>query len=200
MLEQRKEDSKKSTLVIHVFPEDGHDHIDLTDMLSFLRCRYGIIRHACFGQVGNIEKKLRVRPIKIELKSVGDANLILSNAKYLRNNAYYHGVYINKWLSENEPKNIRNLRKKCFEFRCTHPGKKIVVKSGRLMTRNVDRRLGLYNEVVPQATAVSSINTADSEHLSSSPASAKKLFGRKPCGSLAAILAAATAAKFTNHH
>ena len=126
MLEQRKEDTKKSTLVVHGFPEDSHDHVDLTDMLSFLRYRCDIIRHARFGQIGNIEKKLRVRPIKIELKSVGDANLILSNAKYLRNNAYYHDVYINKWLSENELENIKNLREKCLELSSAHPGKKIL--------------------------------------------------------------------------
>ena len=146
-------------------------------MLSFLICRCDIIRHARFGQVENIEKKLRVHPIKIELKSVGDVNLILFNAKYLRNNAYYHGVYINKWLSENEFENKKNLRK-CFELSSAHPGKKFVVKSGRLMTRNVDGRLSLYNEVVPQAKAVSSINTAYSKHLFPSPASAKNCLGR----------------------
>ena len=86
------------TFVIHGFPEDGQDHVDLTEMLSFLICRCDIIRRARFGQVENIEKKLRVHPIKIELKSVGDVNLILFNAKYLRNNAYYHGVYINKMV------------------------------------------------------------------------------------------------------
>ena len=96
MLEQRREDTKKSTLVVHSVPEDGHDHVDLSDMLSFLRCCCDIIRHERFGQVGNIEKKLRVHPLNIELKSVGDANLILSNAKYLRNNVYYQGVNIQK--------------------------------------------------------------------------------------------------------
>ncbi len=143
MREQQKAITNKSSIVIYGFPEEGKDIAQLQEMLDFLNCQCDVTRSTRVGR----EYNGKVRPIKMELRTSSDASIILSRAKYLRHNAYYSGVYVSKWLSEDEMKAVKTLRQQCDSLNknCKNGRKQFVVISGRLMQRDVRGRLQTFN-------------------------------------------------------
>jgi hypothetical protein len=78
--------------------------------------------------------------------------MILNKAKLLREDAYFAIVYINKWLSEEEMKKVKLLRKQCDALNQAHStsknGRKQFVVIGRkIMQRSSNGRLQIYNSV-----------------------------------------------------
>jgi hypothetical protein len=144
MREQQMEASDKATVATYGFPEDGPDQPYLREMLQFLNCPCNVICSKRVGQPGNAASALR--PIKLEIKAASDASILLSKAKNLRLNDYYAGIYINKWLSEDEMQAVKLERKRCYELNQQHPvakgeRKKYIVISGVLNVRNSNGQL-----------------------------------------------------------
>ena len=146
MREHQKVNAEKSSVVVYGFPEEGHDDAQLHDMLDFLGCRGDFTRSSRMGR-SSYQGGATARPLKLELRTANDASNILSRAKYLRHDAYYGGVYINKWLSNEEIRSIKSLRQQCDELNRynKNDSKKFVVISGRLMQRDTDGRLQVYD-------------------------------------------------------
>jgi hypothetical protein len=148
--EQQKVSTDRASIVIYGFPEEGCDSAQLQDMLEFLVCRCDIVRHSRIGRRFDQSTSLRVRPIKVELRSASDAFLILSRAKRLSDDSYYYNVRISKWLSDVEMKHVKSLREECDSLNLKHPcgksnRKLFVVVSGKIMKRNLNGRLTVYN-------------------------------------------------------
>ena len=103
-------------------------------MFDFLCCHCAIVRCSRIGrQINSLS-----RPIKVELMSPGDVNHILSVTRRLRENEFYYGVNISKWLSREELERMKRLRKQCADLNSASKatGKSrppFVVISGRLM-------------------------------------------------------------------
>ena len=94
--EQQKVDVDKSTVVVYGFSMEGQDRDEVLSMLDFLGCHCSFVRLTRIGLAGNHAKKSLGRPIKLQLKAPGDVNIILSNVKHLRDDAYYNGVRVSK--------------------------------------------------------------------------------------------------------
>mgnify|MGYP000626795235 CR=1 FL=1 len=159
--EQQKVDSDICTIVVYGFPEDGNDYYDLLNMFDFLECNCKIVRYSRFVRVVKKDNTFSGRPIKVELRSSGDVNFVLSCAKQLSKDAYYSGVYVNKWLSEEEMKNVKYLCQLCFDLNKTLPtdkrGRKpFVLISGKIMKRNAQGKLQTYDSL--QCTFTQSSN------------------------------------------
>jgi len=149
--EQHKLNADRSSVVVYGFPEEGNDIPQLRDMLDFLGCRIDIIRSSRVGRSHHQTGNSSARPIKVELRSVSDVSIILSRANCLRDEAYYAGVHINKWLSQEEMKGVKALRSQCDTLnreRCDtsdhHKRKCYVVISGKIMKRDSSGRLQAY--------------------------------------------------------
>jgi hypothetical protein len=145
--EQQKVISDRSSIVVYGFPEEGHDTAQLLDMFAFLDCRCDVIRQLRIGR--NLQST--ARPIKVELRSASDASVILARAKSLRKDKYYAGIYISKWLSDEEMKSLKQLRLHCDVLNRDRPvgkdgRKQFIIISGRLMKRNASGRLEAYND------------------------------------------------------
>ena len=148
--EQRRVDADGSTIAIYGFPEEGNDYEEIMHMFAFLRCRCDIIHQSRIGYAANRSKESKKRPIKVQLKLSGDAKLILSNAKYLRNNPYYEGVYISKWLSKQDFNSMKQLRQQCLDLNAAYSADKkgrgpYVVVSGKIMQRSTNGKLLQFN-------------------------------------------------------
>ena len=123
----------------------------MLDMFSYLNCRCDIVRHSRLG-VYSSKSISYVRPIKIELRSASEASTLLSRAKYLRNDAFYDGIYINKWLTDEKIRDLKQLRRQCDVLNQKHPSSKkdrkaFVVVSGKIMQRNSYGRLEVYSDL-----------------------------------------------------
>ena len=143
--EQQKVITEKSNVVVYGFPEEGHDDAQLHEMLDFLECRCDFTRSSRLGR-SSYQGGATARPLKLELRSANDASNILSRAKHLRHDDYYGGVYINKWLSDDEMNAVKALRRQRDELNKNNKNdsKKFVVVSGKLMQRDTDGRLQVY--------------------------------------------------------
>jgi hypothetical protein len=82
--------------VVYGYLEGGNDRNELMDMFEYLRCRCDVVYHTRIGRAVSGRHDLTGRPIKVELKSSSEANSIIANAKYLRDEPYYHTVYVSK--------------------------------------------------------------------------------------------------------
>jgi hypothetical protein len=124
-------------IAVYGFPEEGHDKEQLQEMFDYLGCACCIVGQS---RVGLSARSNLPRPIKLELKSATDANLLLSKARFLRRDDYYTGVFINKWLTQDEAKRVKHLREWCNSLNKKHPGKSgrkdFVVISGELKKRD----------------------------------------------------------------
>ena len=91
----------------------------------------------------------KARPLKLELRTASNASNILSRAKHLRHDTYYGGVYINKWLSDEEMKDIKSLRRQCDELNKNNmnDNRKFIVVFGRIMQRDTDGRLHICDNL-----------------------------------------------------
>lgn len=118
--EQYKAVSVKSTLVVYGFPEEGADYDELLSMFDYMGCRCDIIQHTRLGRsMSNNQKNGRAnigRPIRVELNSPDSVDLVLSKARYLRQNNYYYGVNVDRWLSADELHALKSLRQRCREL------------------------------------------------------------------------------------
>ena len=139
--EQRKEDMDRSTVVVYGFPEGGNDQYELSCMFDFLRCNCDILRHRRIGWANSKGKRPSSRPIKVELRNPGDVSLVLSRVRHLRGDAYYEGVNVSRWLTDDDLNGIKALRQKCRDLNSSQPvdskGRKpFFVTSGKIMSRN----------------------------------------------------------------
>ena len=110
--EQQKVYNDRSSIVVYGFPEENKDSQELINMFKFLDCRCEIIMHIRIGP----SQKLGGRLLKVVLKSPNDVNFVLSNAKHLKHDKYYSGVYLSKWLLREELNNIKLLRQECEDL------------------------------------------------------------------------------------
>lgn len=160
--EQRKATAEESTIVVYGFPDEDNDREELEKMFYFLRCDCRIIRH---GRLGHANKGKSFRPIKVELSSTDQVLSLLSNAKHLKDNWYYAGVSISKWLSYDECKNIKHIREQCRALNSSHipdsKGRKpFFVISGKIMMRNSSGKLEVYsNTATVNSSELSTIKT-----------------------------------------
>ena len=170
--EQQKANVDKSSVVFYGFPEEGDDNTQLRDMIDYLGCRCDVTRHS---RIGHPHQSKSARPIKIEFKSFNDASVVLSKAKHLRDDAYYTGVYINKWLSDIDMKSIKQLRQQCGTLNqgqaSVNGRKKFIVISGKIMERDSSGRLQVYSIAKDKEDAKKSSNTVASPTESTSQAS-----------------------------
>ena len=121
--EHQKVNVDQSCIAVYGFPDEGNDYEQLLDMFSYLNCRCDIVRHSRLG-VYSSKSISHVRPIKIELRSASEASTLISRAKYLRNDAFYDGVYINKWLTDEKMRDLKQLRRQCDFLNQKHPSSK----------------------------------------------------------------------------
>ena len=103
-------------------------------MFKFLDCRCEIIKHI---RIGRTQKSVG-HPLKVALKSPSDVNFVLSNAKHLRHDKYYAGVYSSKWLLREELNNIKVLRQECEDLNKANQDK---VNRGRRLFITVSGRI-----------------------------------------------------------
>ena len=80
------------------FPEEGCNYGLLLDMFGFMGSCCDIIRHTRIGRNSHQDEISSVHPIKVELKCVSDASIILFRARCLSGDVYFAGVHISKWL------------------------------------------------------------------------------------------------------
>jgi hypothetical protein len=71
--------------------------------------------------------------------------LLLSRAKYLKNDDYYAGVFLTKWLSDDELQRVREKRRLCEALNSKHGRKQFVVISGEIMEYCSDGRRRPYH-------------------------------------------------------
>ena len=84
--EQRFTNQDKSFVAVYGFPDDGDDHREVLIMLDCRQNRYIIFSHDRISYVINHDTKLarRPNPIKVELVSPHDINLILNSSNILK--------------------------------------------------------------------------------------------------------------------
>ena len=163
LAEQCKLTLDKSTLVVYGFPEEGDDYDELLAMFECPDCHCDVIRHQ---RMGHAARNNVGRPIKVELRSPRAAGFILSNIRRLKDDAYYTGVKISKWLSAEELRELKSLRQRCNKLNEVSVAgnqmqKKFVVISGKIMVRSANGKLQLYSNsspTVPGAATVSNSN------------------------------------------
>ncbi len=153
MKEQQRVSDDKSTIVIYGFPEDGNDRVELREMFDFIGCRCAIAQHT---RIGCVTDHSRSRPIKVKLNSPGEANLIISCAKYLKSETYYAGVNLGRWLSLSELENVKQLRLQCAQLNSSSKEKTkgrncFVVVSGRIMKRDAKGKLQYFKNDTTQS-------------------------------------------------
>ena len=88
MQEQKQAAPDKASVVFYGFPEKGHDQIQLQEWLEFLDCPYIITSQYRIGRRVD-STSANPCPIKVELRSSCEANLLLLIAKNFRREAYY---------------------------------------------------------------------------------------------------------------
>ena len=209
--EQQKASTDKSSIAVFGFPEEGNDYAQLLDMFDFLDARCDIIRQSRLGRLSQRSGGSNARPIKVELRSVSDA-VILARARCLREDAFYANVYIKKWLSKDEMKEVKLLRRQCAALNHDQPsdinGRRwFVVLSGKIMEHNPSGRLEAYEgsrggnpavgHGVSSSTAVSqgtSSTTAVSRGVSSSATSTTVSHGTSSTTAVSRGVSSATAA------
>ena len=134
-------------------------------MFGFMGCRCDIIRHTRISRDSHQGGISSVHPIKIELKCTSDASIILSRARCLSGDAYYAGVHISKWLSEEEMNDVKILCRKCDELNPDHSSskdrKRFIVISEKIMKRKLNGWLQVYNSTSSSKES-SSVNTKPS--------------------------------------
>ena len=210
--EQQKASTDKSSIAVFGFPKEGNDYAQLLDMFDFLDARCDIIRQSRLGRLSQRSGDSNARPIKVELRSVNDAVIILARARCLREDAFYADVYIKKWLSEDEMKEVKLLRRQCTALNRDQPSdingrRRFVVLSGKIMERNPSGRLEAYEgsrggnpavgHGVSSSTAVSqgtSSTTAVSRGVSSSATSTTVSHGTSSTTAVSRGVSSATAA------
>ena len=109
-------------------------------MFDYLSCGCDVTRHSQIGRPSNRNSK-SIRSFKVEFKSVSVTSSILSRANRLRLDDYYVGVYINKWLSNEDMKSMQQLRSQCERLNndlspSVNGRKQFVVISGKIKQRN----------------------------------------------------------------
>ena len=114
--EDRKAISDGCTIVVYGFPEDGSDHNDLMDMFDFLCCRCVITRQARIGHAASHDANSKCHPTKVELISSGAVDFLLVNARHLREDNFYSGANICRWLSRDELNELRLVRQQCNDL------------------------------------------------------------------------------------
>jgi hypothetical protein len=83
--------------MVYNFPEEGKDYDELLDMFTYLGCRCDIVKQERFGRTAHHDK---VRPLKVILRSLIDASMILSRTKLLNNDEYYaSGFRQRNWVT-----------------------------------------------------------------------------------------------------
>ena len=145
--EQKKVSINRSSIVVYGFPEENKDRQELLSMFKFLDCRCEIIR---LIRISRTMESVRL-PLKLVLKSPSDVNFVLSNAKHLRQDKCYSGIYLSKWLFKEEFDNIKLLRQECEDLNKANQDKVnsrrlFVIVSGRIMQRNAYGKLQPYKE------------------------------------------------------
>ena len=110
--EQKQAAFDKASVVICGFPEEGNDQVQLQKFLEFLNCP-SIISSQC--RIGHSINSASTNPcpIKIQLRSSSEANLLLSTEKNIRREEYYSDVYISKWHSQEEMNDEKLLCQQC---------------------------------------------------------------------------------------
>jgi hypothetical protein len=105
---------------------------------------FNYLGHACCivsqSRVGLSARSNLPHPIKLELKSANDANLLLIKAWFPRRNDYYTGIYTNRRLTQDEATRVKHLREWCNSLNKKHPGKSgrkdFVIICGELQKRD----------------------------------------------------------------
>jgi len=148
---QKKADIDKKSIAVYGFPEDGKDYDDLHDLLAYLHCHGDIVQHMRIGRAAGQGKTNTGRPLKVILRLASDCDYVLSRVNLLRKNSYYDGVYISRWLSQEEMCKLKLLRQRCFDMNKSSTvdskGRKpYVIISGKLMRRDADGKLAKVNE------------------------------------------------------
>lgn len=149
----------KCCIVVYGFPEEGNDSAQLSDMLDFLGCSEIIFHYSRIGWLSHHTSK--IRPVKLELNSVNNASLILSRANHLKDDEFYAGVRLCKWLSDEEMKATKQRRLECQMLNKQHPcdqagQKSFVVIDGAIMRRGPNGRLQPYRQPKPVPNVTSS--------------------------------------------
>ena len=157
--EHKQADVDNCSIAVYGFPEGKSDYDELYDMFAFLGCRSEIVHYRRIGRPDNQRSKRQWRPIKVTLRTASDCQYILSHASHLRDDAYYVGVFIGRWMSQEEASKLRDLRKRCDELNkggtIDCKGRKAyLVVSGKLMMRHPNGKLAR----VESGTAADHIN------------------------------------------
>jgi hypothetical protein len=116
--EQQKADAGRCSIMVYNFPEEGKDYDELLNMFTYLGCRCDIVKQERFGRAARHD---RVCPLKIVLRTLTDASMIVSRAKILNNDEYYASVRISKWLSPKELGDLKRIRHQCEVLNQAHP-------------------------------------------------------------------------------
>ena len=150
--EQQTADWAKFFIAVYGFLEDGDNHKELLRMFGCLQCRCVIISHARIGNVANRDTKSAKWPhsIKVEFKLLYDVSSILNNTKFLKEDKYYAGVNLCKWLSREELINLKRFRPQCIDLNKAHSAdahghKPFIVISGKLMKRDEYGKLQAFS-------------------------------------------------------
>lgn len=106
--EQQQAISDKANIIAHGFLDEGDDKRQLPELFVFLGCQCDVIRHSRFGRCSS------TRPINLELGSISNAaDLFLFRARCFKNDDYYAGVFLTKWLSDDE---LQRVHRKLSSF------------------------------------------------------------------------------------
>ena len=172
----KKTEIHNSSLAVYSFPEYGCDLADLYEMLRFLGYTGDIICHERIGRTG--DNNTSSQPIKVVLRSTSDQELILSRSNMLSRENYYAGVYISRWLSQDELKELKSLRQRFAELNnVCHADKKgrkpYVVIPGQLMKHGTNGKLTVARSIITDGpiSGNSKMHPHESGHTSSSEAS-----------------------------
>ena len=176
--EQQKIMIDGSSIAVYGFPEEGDDYNELKKMFDYLGGNWDIVRHV---RIGNPASDTKDRTIKVQFRTPNIVSQILLNSKYLKDEAYYRGVGISKWLSQDEVKAIKALRQQCTQLNkldksSQTKGQKLsyVVINGKIMQRDPNGKLKPYhaspslpNHSVPGIATVASKPSDSNDNLNS---------------------------------
>jgi hypothetical protein len=161
MKEQQQVLADKCCIAVYGFPEEGSDETQLEDMLYYLGCSGMMFHYSRIGK--NTDNK--TRPIKLELCSLNDKNIVLSRSSRLRDDNYYWGVRLSKWLSDAEVKSLNQQRRRCNELNMQHPSNKsdrrqFVVIDGVIKRRGPDGQLRVYLDKPMEGTSAAHLSAS----------------------------------------
>lgn len=173
---QRVDDQAKYAVALYDIPEQGNDLKSVYSIMRKAGSTATVRNHRRIGRAtptGSAAGAKRVRPLRVELYSTQERDLLLSLCKKFNNghSARATKINISPWLQREDAARVKSLRIKCGELNSNSSDKSesYVVRSGRLMLKLKDGTLRAMKADAALTSSSNSPQASDSvNHLATS--------------------------------